>query len=728
MKGPLIITAILLLSVICEAQDNKEDSLLINSLQQQLKGSTGITEVDILNDIAWEYMWYGSEKGPSYEYAEKAKMKAAALNYDRGLGYATFILAYQYIRSNKALADSMFNEALHIGEKINEPRLLGWYYYQQWDLKKAIVYFRQAKDIDGEAEAATWLCEEYSSRDETEKDFSYCQRALELAVVKKQRRLQYNKWMTGFAYTTLSALYNNAGDYESSLSFINKAKPYSSERDVNWSYASTYWEMGKYDSSVYYYEKALLDARNRWHVMRYVGYANQKAGNFKRAIDLLEESSKMFQKAEDEKQGTTAFNWRGEIHSHLGEAYDSIGNRKKALQNYRFALEHLRKSYQLLQLTPKPGSKFYGYDRDRKNWIMKVSGELYTIFSGLKKYDSALFYYKQFAEMKDTLDSKKRAWQLNMQLSNLKKAAEEQKRIGQLKLLEKDNQLSQAKLKEEIFMKKSLAAGLILLLVLSLITFRTLHFKRKSEKLRRLQLENEMTLAELESKQKQSALQQKATELEMQALRAQMNPHFIFNCLSSINRFVLKNETEAASDYLTRFSRLIRMVLINSQKSTITLEDEIEMLRLYLDMERLRFKNSFDYNITYSNSVDAGAIMIPPLLLQPFCENAIWHGLMHKEGHGSLNIIIAMDRNVLQCTIADDGIGRKKAAELKSKSGEKEKSLGLKITTDRLALINETNDIQTFYEMHDLTDKNGEAAGTKADIKIRYKEEITEHV
>ena len=96
---------------------------------------------------------------------------------------------------------------------------------------------------------------------------------------------------------------------------------------------------------------------------------------------------------------------------------------------------------------------------------------------------------------------------------------------------------------------------------------------------------------------KQKRIAAQATELEMQALRAQMNPHFIFNCLSSINGFILKNETEAASDYLTKFSRLIRMVLTNSKKSFITLEDELEMLRLYLEMERLRFKNSFDYNI-----------------------------------------------------------------------------------------------------------------------------------
>jgi len=243
-------------------------------------------------------------------------------------------------------------------------------------------------------------------------------------------------------------------------------------------------------------------------------------------------------------------------------------------------------------------------------------------------------------------------------------------------------------------------------------------------------LENELKVQDLESKQKHTELQQRATELEMQALRAQMNPHFIFNCLSSINRFILKNETEAASDYLTRFSRLIRMVLINSQKPAIPLEDEMEMLGLYLDMERLRFKNSFDYNITYNNITQADSIFLPPLLLQPFCENAIWHGLMHltnstEKRRAELNISISMEGGALKCVISDNGIGRKKAAEIKSKSAEREKSLGLKITTDRLALLNKNQHIDTFYEMHDLYDEDGKAAGTKVVIRICCNETVS---
>jgi LytS/YehU family sensor histidine kinase len=208
----------------------------------------------------------------------------------------------------------------------------------------------------------------------------------------------------------------------------------------------------------------------------------------------------------------------------------------------------------------------------------------------------------------------------------------------------------------------------------------------------------------------------------MQALRAQMNPHFIFNCLSSINRFILKNKTEEASDYLTKFSRLIRMVLNNSKQSFISLEDELETLRLYLEMERLRFKNSFDYNFSYRNAVDVGNIFIPPLLLEPFAENAIWHGLMHKQEKGFLNFDFSTEDKFLSCIITDNGVGREQAELLKSKSAEKQKSMGLKITTERLSLLNNNSNQQTFFTIEDLVDENGNALGTRVHLKIFYKE------
>lgn len=279
------------------------------------------------------------------------------------------------------------------------------------------------------------------------------------------------------------------------------------------------------------------------------------------------------------------------------------------------------------------------------------------------------------------------------------------------KLLNRQKLISQEQLrlqvqksKNESLVRNILIGGILLILLSGFIVFRNIILKRRNEELR--------------NEKMQSDLRHKAIKLEMQALRAQMNPHFIFNCLSSINRFVLKNETKAGSDYLTKFSRLIRMVLDSSDKTFITLEDEIDMLKLYMDMERLRCKNSFDYHFSFKNSIEIDNIFVPPLLLQPFAENAIWHGLMPKEGQGRIEIELSVENSILTCTITDNGIGRKEAEVIKSKSIEKQKSLGLHITNERLALLNLNMDEQTSFNFEDITDDEGNAAGTRVILKI----------
>jgi LytS/YehU family sensor histidine kinase len=283
-----------------------------------------------------------------------------------------------------------------------------------------------------------------------------------------------------------------------------------------------------------------------------------------------------------------------------------------------------------------------------------------------------------------------------------------------LHCLPKKKKMQQQQLNASAQQKKFLIIGILGILLLGIFIFRNILLKRKNEKHLREIAENEVELQKLEN-------EKQLTELEMQALRAQMNPHFIFNCLSSINRFILKNETESASDYLTKFSRLIRMVLNNSKQELIALEDELEMLRLYLDLEKLRFRNSFDYKINCINEIDADNIFIPPLILQPFAENAIWHGLMHKQGHGHLEIKLSVDKKILTCVISDNGIGRSKAAMLQSTSTEHKKSMGQQITKERLTLFNQGANEGNFLNFEDIKDDEGNEAGTRVILRLRYK-------
>ena len=216
-----------------------------------------------------------------------------------------------------------------------------------------------------------------------------------------------------------------------------------------------------------------------------------------------------------------------------------------------------------------------------------------------------------------------------------------------------------------------------------------------------------------------SELQQKIFQTEITALRAQMNPHFIFNCLNSIQLFTAQNEAEKASEYLSKFSRLIRLVLENSRSEKVTLENELETLRLYIEMEAMRFKGKVSYHINIAEGIDTGYIQIPPLLVQPFVENAIWHGLMHKEEGGMVNVEVTQpNENLLHIEITDDGIGREKAAEFKSKSATINKSFGMKVTNERIELINQLYNSTTKVQVFDLNNQQGEAAGTKVVVEI----------
>ena len=235
-------------------------------------------------------------------------------------------------------------------------------------------------------------------------------------------------------------------------------------------------------------------------------------------------------------------------------------------------------------------------------------------------------------------------------------------------------------------------------------------------RLRLERFQKETQLADM--RQKTAELKQQGTELEMQALRAQMNPHFIFNSLNSINRFILQNNRTQASEYLTKFSKLVRLILQNSQASLIPLESELESLELYLNLEALRFNYHFDYKISVQKDMDISALQVPPLILQPYVENAIWHGLMHKEEKGQLDVEVSEENDRLYFKITDNGIGREKAAAMASKSATKHKSMGLRITADRIAILQESEALTSPVTIHDLVNPDGIAAGTEIVIKM----------
>ncbi|MFC2119258.1 sensor histidine kinase, partial [Bacteroidota bacterium] len=222
----------------------------------------------------------------------------------------------------------------------------------------------------------------------------------------------------------------------------------------------------------------------------------------------------------------------------------------------------------------------------------------------------------------------------------------------------------------------------------------------------------------LRTKQRIAAMSHKISEITQKNLRQQMNPHFIFNTLNSIQYYMFRNDKIATNNYLTKFSSLMRKTLENSEHTSITIKEEIEALELYLQLESIRFKDKFDYKISVDENIDSLVHKVPTMLIQPFVENSICHGINHMEGKGHIIVELKLEGDIINCVIEDNGVGRKKAMEIKNQNGLNHSSFGTSITENRLKLVSSlySKDLQLNYI--DLYNDEGLVSGTRVEILI----------
>jgi LytS/YehU family sensor histidine kinase len=202
-------------------------------------------------------------------------------------------------------------------------------------------------------------------------------------------------------------------------------------------------------------------------------------------------------------------------------------------------------------------------------------------------------------------------------------------------------------------------------------------------------------------------------ELEAKALRAQMNPHFIFNCLNSIKSLINKNENDKAARYLTIFSKLIRTLFQNSDRREISLYEEIETSKLYAQLEKMRFGEKVDFDFEVDESIDLKDVKVPALIIQPFIENAIWHGIVPRESGGKITVAVKEKDHVIECIIDDDGIGRELSRKYKAQYEATHESKGIGLTRTRLELDKALNNRDDKIQIIDKSDNQGQPAGTK---------------
>ncbi|MFT3679077.1 MAG: histidine kinase [Ferruginibacter sp.] len=305
---------------------------------------------------------------------------------------------------------------------------------------------------------------------------------------------------------------------------------------------------------------------------------------------------------------------------------------------------------------------------------------------------SALDYHVKYVNMKDSLaDEKTKA-----DLADLEVSYKTQQKENEIELLKKDNDIKKLELsnnKRSMILYLSLLVFVILLLSI-LYYQRTQRNKIETQKLK--------------------------AELETQVLRLQMNPHFIFNSLNSIENFIMQNEKRLASDYLNKFARLIRMILDSSRNELVPVAKDMEALQLYVDLEQLRFNNKFSYHSIVDPALLNGDYRVPSLLVQPYVENAVVHGLAHSEKDNlTLTVSATMENNNIKYSITDNGIGRKQAAEYNSQNKPYHKSVGLSITENRIINFNNGASITSPVKITDLYDKDNQPAGTTIEITLQ---------
>jgi LytS/YehU family sensor histidine kinase len=224
-------------------------------------------------------------------------------------------------------------------------------------------------------------------------------------------------------------------------------------------------------------------------------------------------------------------------------------------------------------------------------------------------------------------------------------------------------------------------------------------------------------------KQTEAELKLSKAEVEIKALKAQINPHFIFNCMNSIHHYMHKNDIKKAGDYLIKFSQLIRMVLENSSRDTITLKEDLHALRLYIQLEQMRLENRFDFEITVDESINQDNCEVPALLIQPFVENAIWHELTKVEEQGQLTVsIMKKDEGVL-CIVRSNGTGRtQQPISTTLTDGITKTSMGMALISERLDLINRMSSGKAYFSSKDISEHEMNKYGHEVEVYIPVKD------
>jgi tetratricopeptide (TPR) repeat protein len=565
-------------------------------------------------------------------------------------------------------------------------------YYIMRDISKNETLLNEAIAISKEINYTVGLADAYTSKASGYIHSGNYDKALKLAL--KARELQDSigdKDRVIFSNSSIARIYNHLEKPNKAIEIqlvnleLLKENPNDNlKAQIHFYLASAYTEIENYDVAEYHYKEAKKIAKKVGFktgiaiANSSLGILENKRENYSEAINYLKSSLEFFK---SNKQDANI------AHSNieLAVAYANTAKINEAIVANNEAIVIYKKQNNLKNLNRayKEQSDYYKQKKDYLN-TNKYLEEHYKIKDSI--------FSKEKLSVMEEMQTKYETEKVQKE----KELAEKQVAITKLESQKNRN----------MFLGSLAIAGLLLLA--ALFYFGRIKAKKKAE----------LIAVELHETQKRLAVEKQYRDSELKALKAQMNPHFIFNALNSIQDYIVLNQKSLASDYLGKFADLIRNYLHFSDTGFISISDEVHNLNLYLELEKLRFEEQLEYTFQVDDEANSDGINIPTMLIQPYVENALKHGLLHKKENRKLHIYISKPSNkIIECIIEDNGIGREKSKEINKKRETQHKSFALKATTERLDLLNYGLEKKIGVEIIDLKENN-QATGTKVVLQI----------
>jgi hypothetical protein len=682
MKRPVTLTILFLLSILSFCQiPSVFYPRVIDSLQLRLKVAKGTERVDVLNNLAL----YLAPRcfDSSSNYANQALLLAEKLNYVKGKGIATFNSGNSYyFKADIKNALTNYLAALRILEPYEPSKEIGNLLLQLGAInqyvrntnKTTAYYTRAASNFVSVGDSSSWAWAYYKISDSyffelqtlnsmgaTSKNLinARVDSALHLLDICLAYNLKHNANSVMVCNLYLKyGLFHFYRDESKIPVYLHKALEIAGTiRDTN----SQNGTKGLMLLNIAdYYLFRLYDRDTSYMFLM-------------QALKLLKDSDRYDIYA-------VVLSYLGLINLYNGHYNKSKQYFDESLRYYDLFLSDLNKISHR-----DPAFRIWGVTQVRTKRIFLF--EYYIqLFESIGDYKKALLYHKKLLEEKRIQAQD----ELTRQVIGMQANYDDELKRKEIAQLESDNELQHLKLNRSRILFIGFGAVLVISLLLILLWIQRKRFRSE----------------------------RKALVMEQKLLRSQMNPHFIYNSLYSIQNFIVTEKPDKASIYLSKFSRLVRNILDSSTQEFVPLEKEISTIENYLELQKVRYAGKFDYTIDIADEIDPEITMIPPMLAQPFIENAIEHGIKHRETTGRIEIRFSINDHTLIFEVEDDGVGRQKAFELETAQEPNHQSMATSLTHERLKNLNRKHSKKIFLDILDLKNEEGDAAGTKVTFGI----------